>query len=119
MDTHFFLSLFHLLFVAPLFLGIGFVRAGIPDWLYMVILVIGFVILVYHGYKLFMRYRSGSSYAWVNAIHVLFVAPLLIYIGNNKKNTPRGAYEMLVLMGFAVLGYHLYSLAKMLQVKEV
>lgn len=47
---------------------------------------------------------------WVNLVHVLYVAPLLIYIGYKEKDTPRYAYELLALLGFAALGYHIYSL---------
>lgn len=38
------------------------------------------------------------------------VAPLLIYIGIKQKETPRPAYELLALVSFAALGYHMYSL---------
>ena len=47
---------------------------------------------------------------WVNLIHMLYVAPLLIYIGYYEKDTPRYAYELLALVGFAALGYHTYQL---------
>jgi hypothetical protein len=115
MDAHFILSLFHILFVVPLFLGVGFIRSNTPQWLYLMLLILGFVILVYHGFKLFLRLKTRSNYAWVNAIHVLFVAPLLIYIGYNKKETPRAAYELMLMTGFAAGGYHLYSLVNQLQ----
>jgi hypothetical protein len=47
----------------------------------------------------------------VNLIHALWVGPLLLYIGIHKKETVRAAYELLLLTGFAALGYHLYELA--------
>jgi hypothetical protein len=34
----------------------------------------------------------------------------MVYIGINQKNTPRAAYEMLAMVGFAGLGYHLWSI---------
>jgi hypothetical protein len=113
-DNHFWLSVIHLLIVVPLFLYIGFVRADTPRWLYLALLAIGIVILVYHGFKLMLRLKTRSSYWWVNAIHVLAVAPLLIFIGYNKKETPRSAYELMLMFGFAAGGYHLFSLAKQL-----
>jgi len=115
-DTHFVLSIFHLLIVVPFFLFIGFQRAATPQWLYMATFSIGAVLLVYHGYKLFIRMMSKSGYAWINAIHMLLVAPLLLYIGYHKKDTPRFAYELLLMLGFAAGGYHLFSLVKMLDV---
>lgn len=114
MDNHFWLSIMHLLVVVPLFLYVGFTRAETPRWLYLAILTIGLVILVYHGFRLIVRLKSRSGYAWVNAIHVALVAPVLLYIGWHKKETPRFAYELLLMLGFAAGGYHLFSLAKSL-----
>lgn len=115
-DTHFILSSFHILFVVPFLLWIGFHRADTAQWVYMALFTIGLVILLYHGIKLFFRLQARSSYAWVNAIHVGLIAPLLLYIGYHQKDTPRQAYEMLLLISFAALGYHMFSLVRMLQV---
>jgi ABC-type uncharacterized transport system YnjBCD permease subunit len=113
-DTHFWLAIIHLLFVVPLFLYVGFTRAETPYWLYLALLTIGLVVLVYHGFKLIVRLSTRSGYSWVNAIHVLLIAPLLIYIGYNKKDTPRSSYELLLMAGFAAAGYHLFSIVKQL-----
>jgi hypothetical protein len=115
-DIHFGLSLFHILVVAPLFLFIGFQRASTPTWLYYALLGIGLVIMVYHGFRLMARLRDNSGYAWVNIIHILFIAPLLLYIGYHKKDTPRSAYELLLMLGFAAIGYHLFSLVRNLEI---
>ena len=114
LDSHVWLAIVHLLVVVPLFLYIGFVRADTPRWLYLSIFAIGFVILIYHGFKLVVRLKNRSGYAWVNALHVATVAPLLLYIGYHKKETPRFAYELLLMLGFAAGGYHLFSLVKQL-----
>jgi hypothetical protein len=114
-DNHFWIAIIHLLFVVPLFLYVGFTRAETPRWLYLALLAIGVIVLVYHGFKLIVRLKNRSGYSWVNAIHVLLVAPLLIYIGYNKKETPRSAYELLLMAGFAAGGYHLFSIVKQLQ----
>jgi len=68
-------------------------------------------VVLYHGYKAFSRLVKGSNYAWVNLVHALWVGPLLIYIGANKKDTLRPAYELLLLTAFGALGYHIYALA--------
>jgi len=115
MDKHVVLSLFHLLFVVPLFLYIGFQRANVSQWLYVALLTIGAVIFFYHGFKLILRLQAHSAYAWINAIHVFFVAPLLLYIGYHNKETPRSAYEVLLMAAFATLGYHLFSLVRWVQ----
>jgi hypothetical protein len=116
LDQHFILAVFHLLIVAPLFLFIGFQRSSTPSWVYLAIFAMGALILLYHGFKLVVRAINHSEYAWVNAIHVVLVAPLLLYIGYHKKDTPRFAYELLLLLGFAATGYHLFSLVRLLEI---
>jgi hypothetical protein len=112
-DNHFILSVIHLILVVPLFLYVGFKRADTPNWLYLALLSIGFVIFIYHSYKLVLRLQNKSP-IWVNAIHIAIIAPLLVYIGYHKKQTPRSAYEIILLLGFSAAGYHLFSLVKQL-----
>jgi hypothetical protein len=114
LDNHFWLAIIHLLIVVPLFLYVGFTRAETPQWLYLTLITIGAIILVYHGFKLIVRLKNRSGYSWVNALHVAAVAPLLLYIGYHKKETPRFAYELLLMLGFAAGGYHMFSLVKQL-----
>jgi len=118
MDSHFVLAIFHLIIIVPFLLFIGFKRADTPHWVYMSVFAIGMIILLYHSFRLFTRLRANSSNAWINAIHVLLVAPLLLYIGYHKKETPRSAYELLLLLAFGAGGYHLFSLVKMLEAHE-
>lgn len=110
MDTHLLLSLFHIFAVVPLFLYVAIQRGNIPTALYGFLLVLGAIITVYHGYKAFNKFMVGSSSLWVNMIHVLYIGPLMMYIGYREKDTPRYAYELLALVGFAALGYHMYQL---------
>ncbi len=114
LDSHFWLAIIHLIVVVPLFLYIGFVRADTPRWLYLALFAIGTIVFVYHGFRLMIRLKNRSGYSWVNAIHVALVAPLLLYIGYHKKDTPRAAYELLLMLGFAAGGYHMFSLVKQL-----
>jgi len=53
--------------------------------------------------------------AWVNALHVGLVGPILCAIGWYGRETPRWAYEVLLMMAFAVGGYHMYQLVKGLE----
>jgi serine/threonine protein kinase len=41
-----------------------------------------------------VKFRSQVSGQWVNLIHALAIAPLLIYIGANKKETPIKIHEI-------------------------
>jgi len=43
-------------------------------------------------------------------MHIGLIAPLLFWIGYYKKDTTRPAFEMLLLLAFAALGYNLKSL---------
>lgn len=70
--------------------------------------MLGVIVTLYHAYKAVLRIRAGSSAVWINLIHALIVGPTMIYIGYTGKDTPRPAYEILALLGFAALGYHIY-----------
>lgn len=115
-DVHMILALFHLFIVVPFFLYIFIQRAATPDYIYKILFVVGLFVLIYQLYKAFLRYNAKSSSLWINLIHVLIVAPLIIYIGFESKKTPRAAYELLGLVTFAAAGYHLFNLVKMTQV---
>ena len=110
MDTHLLLGLFLIFAVVPLFLYVAISRAATATAVYGVLLALGVIILLYHGFKAWRKFVAGSSGLWINLIHMLFVAPLLIYIGYREKDTPRYAYELLALIAFAALGYHTYHL---------
>lgn len=110
MDAHLLLALFHIIAVVPLFLYVGFQRAATPEWLYNGLFGLGLLLLVYHGAKGFIRLIAKSGMAWINLIHAFLIAPLLIYIGYFGKKTERPAYELLLMAGFAALGYHVKSL---------
>ena len=103
---------FHLFAVVPFFLYVALTRSSMPTALFYSLIVLGSVLIVYHGYKTVVRYMSGSNYWWVNLVHALIVGPLLVYIGVMQKETPRAAYEGLFLITFAALGYHLKGLAE-------
>jgi hypothetical protein len=116
MNSHLIISIAHIALVVPLFLYVAFSRAATPDWLYWVLFAVGLVVLMVHSVKGAYRWMSGSTYLWVNLLHVLLIAPLLIYIGYYGKKTPRPAYELLAMAGFAAAGYHMYNILMEIQV---
>lgn len=118
MNTHVVLSLAHIFLIVPFFLYVAFQRAACPDWLYWVVFGIGLLVFAIHAVKAAYRYTVGSTYVWVNLLHVILIAPLLIYIGYNGKKTPRPAYELLAMAGFAALGYHAYSILLQVQLLQ-
>jgi len=102
-----FVSAFHILFVGTLFLYVGLARTDLPKWAFPGLLGLGGFIVVYHLYKLYLHISMGKSY-WVNLFHILLVGPLLMWIGYNAEKTPRMYFEFLLMLAFAVIGYHGY-----------
>lgn len=100
---------FHILFVGGLFLYVGITRTNIPKFLYLFLLGLGIIICLYHAYKVYNYIKNKKPY-WVNLIHIFIVGPILIYIGYNKENTQRRYFELLLMLGFASIGYHSYYL---------
>ncbi len=118
MDKHISLSLFHIFLIVPFFLYVAFQRASTPVPVYYVLMGLALILFLYHGYKAYVRLASGSPYAWVNIIHMAIIAPLLFYIGLKQKDTPRASYELLAMVGFAALGYHLYSIVRNIMLND-
>jgi len=46
----------------------------------------------------------------VNALHILLVAPLLVYLGWQQGRVPQAALHLTLALGVLVLLYHLYQL---------
>ena len=109
MEPHTFVHLFHIIIVGGLFLYVGIKRDNIYKPLFPVILFLGFVIIFYHLYKIYGYLNIGKG-IWVNLIHVFIIGPLLVYIGYYGVETSRKYFEMLLMLGFASIGYHLYYL---------
>lgn len=114
-DAFFLVAIFHVIVVVPMLLYIGFQRAATPDWLYNVLLGLGVLIAVYHGFKSVTRLMAKSQWVWVNLMHALLIAPLFLWVGFYGKRTGRPAYDMLLLTAFGAFGFHLYRLVVMSQ----
>ena len=102
-----FVHIFHILFVSGLLFYVGVTRNKLPSWMYPALLVLGGVVVVYHAYKATLK-RD----AWINYIHILFVGPLLVWVGIQREATPRKVFECLLMLAFASLGYHGYYLTQ-------
>jgi hypothetical protein len=115
-DSHVFIALTHILLFVPFLLYVGIERMSVPGYVYTILLALGAIVFIYHAYKAFVRLTHGSPYAWVNIVHAAIIGPLMFFIGFKGRDTPRWAYELLLMVGFAGLGYHLFSLIRSLQV---
>jgi len=109
MKTEQFVHLFHILIVGTLFLYVGITRDKVPSLMYPILLTLGIIIIFYHIYKTYNYMKLDKPY-WVNLIHILIVGPLLVYIGYNRESTNRRYFELLLMLGFASIGYHGYYL---------
>lgn len=107
MDYHTFVHLFHILAVGGLFLYVGINREKIYAPIFNVLFYLGFIILFYHLYKIYNNVKANKG-VWVNLIHVFIVGPIVLYIGYNGEKTTRKFFELLLMLGFASIGYHLY-----------
>ena len=109
MEIETYVHLFHILIVGSLFLYVGIYRTLIPAFMYPFLLGLGLIIIFYHIFKVYNYIKLGKGY-WVNLIHIFIVGPLLIYIGYNGEKTARLYFELLLMVGFAAIGYHGYYL---------
>ena len=109
MSASLFIHLFHILMVGGLFLYVGITRTNIPNFMYSVLLILGIIIILYHGFKVYKKLKEGSN-PWINYIHIFIVGPLLLYIGINREKTNRFYFEILLMLAFSSIGYHGYYL---------
>jgi hypothetical protein len=105
----FYVHLFHILLVGSLFLYIGIKKTKICPWFYPFLLVLGFFLIIYHSYKAYYYLLKGIN-PWFNVIHILLIGPLLMWIGYKKDKVPLYAFDLLLMLGFASIGYHTYYL---------
>ena len=79
---HFYNHLAHLLIIGPGLVIIGMKPDILPSYSNKIILGVGLFVLGYHLYKAFKKIsEKGLVSAWVNYIHILLVAPVLIVLG--------------------------------------
>lgn len=106
-NYHYIVHLFHIIFVGGIFLYFGITRTNNPKFALQMLMYLGLFIIVYHIYKAYGYNIAGKGY-WVNLIHIFIIGPLLVYIGYNAEKTQRLYFELLMMLGFASIGYHAY-----------
>ena len=109
-DHHLLISLAHTTVIVPLLLYVGFNRAATPEWVYNLLFGTGLLVFAYHAYMGIGRWAAGSQLVWIHALHILLVAPALLWIGYKGKKTERPLYEIILMLAFAALGHHIYKL---------
>lgn len=104
-----FVHLFHIFIVGLLFIYIGINRQLTNKYILQMLFYLGFIIIIYHLYKVY-KYLKEDKGIWVNLLHIFIIGPLLVYIGYKNENTSRKWFELLLMLGFASIGYHTYYL---------
>jgi len=112
MNKIFLISLLHVLILVPLLLIIYYKRKKINDTMYNIIFYSSIFIIIYHLYKTIIKLKDDLPYVWVNIIHFMIIGPILLFIGYKKNKTPYYIYELLLMIAFAGMGYHLFTLIK-------
>jgi hypothetical protein len=51
-----------------------------------------------------------TYYEYIYLIHIVFVAPLFIYVGYMKNKTNITLFNVMLVLGVVVFFYHLYKL---------
>ena len=104
----------HVFILAPLFVYVGLKAEKTPNVIFLVFLVVGIVVALYHSYRIFVTYQSIGliPYIYINLVHILLVAPLLIYIGMKKVKTEIIIYKSLIVLAITMAlsnGYRLFG----------
>lgn len=59
-----------------------------------------------------------AYHEYIYLIHIVVVAPLLIYVGYKNKSAQKIAFDVMLILGLVVFLYHLYKLYKSLTYKK-
>lgn len=103
-------SILYIAVAVPLLLYVGFQRAATPEWVYNVLYGLGLLVLAYSGYYTIIGLYAKSSSVWLSLVHLVLVAPLLLWVGYACKKTEKPFYELFLIAGFGALGYNIKNI---------
>ena len=83
----FFIHLFHILLVGSLFLYVGIVKSSMPSFMYPILLTLGIIIILYHGFKAY-RLITLEKNPWVNYIHIFIIFITFTFFFKERDNAP-------------------------------
>lgn len=102
-----FVKLFHIIFVGGFLSYVGLMRTDVNPIIYNILFWLAIFIFCYHLYR-----ATTKKNPWINLIHILVIAPLIFYIGYNREETPRFAFEILLMLSITAIGYNGFYLIK-------
>lgn len=104
-----YVKLLHILFTGPLLIYVGLMKPPY-DWVYWMLFILGLYVLVEFG-KWVLTTKWTEHHIW-GAVHMLLLAPLLLYVGWMKTATPNTVYSLMLAVGIAAFGYHFLRLVQ-------
>ena len=115
LSTHQLISLLHIFIIGPILVLFGNTYGAKTNktWFYYSALIIGLAMLAFHSYLVYKK--GGIKPGFMYLLHAAIFAPVLIYIGVMgvaNKQAFWGAYSVLIMIGFAAIGYHLLRIFK-------
>lgn len=60
-----------------------------------------------------------AYHEYIYLIHIIFVAPLFIYVGYMKNKTHTNLFDVMLILGVVVFFYHLHKLYKSLSYNKI
>ena len=105
----------HVFLVFPFLLYVGLQKNKNKEFIYNILIFIGIVLFIYHGYRAYINYKifnKINSLVVINILHILFFGTFFIYIGSKKNNSMFVCYDILIMLAFAALGPNLIKLVK-------
>lgn len=102
----------HVLFIGPLMTYVGFMKTKTHPYVFKALLLIGVIVALYHGYLLYTRYNNSKMINYVNLLHILAIAPLIIYVAHNNGQVVYPMMDLLFILGVGVTILFLLKLSK-------
>jgi hypothetical protein len=102
----------HVFIIVPLLLWIYSRRGGLPENFCKVCLLIVAFAAGYHLYMLKNLTEKTMWKNWIYLLHILLVFPILAWVLYQCNKASRKWYEMILLLAFSALGYHVYNWTK-------
>ena len=104
-----YILLFHLIIVGPLLIYITRTKESI---LYKPIIALGTILAIYHLYCFYKNYVDNKFINYINLIHIIFIAPLLIYLGIKKHTVIYPTLDIIAILGAGVMFHSFIKLIK-------
>ena len=99
--TNGYINLFHIFLVAPFLLYIANKKNNAPGALYSILMALSIFVLAFHSWRL-----STLGANPINEFHILFVVPLLFYIGWKKGMINSNIFRLLYLLAAVIIIFH-------------